>query len=474
MTRAAAAAFALLLACTPLSADEPIAQAAVDRAWAAWSRGDVGGALAESGRAVALPGAGALAWKVRAYLLSRGGRKDEAAEAYRRAVSLAPSDPVALSNLGAVLLDLGRLEEALEACRRAVALSPGYADARNNLGAVLERMGRVPEAVGSYRAAASTESGHAAALNNLGAISLRRGYVESAAHAFERARALDATLLAPTPNLALLPPSGGRVEATDLGPVRRQADDPAVPAAVRVKALCALAAHEERAERWEAARALYLRAHALAPEDVSVLNNLAVAEDRLGLDREAMLHLEAALTEDPDLLVARNNVGIVHVHRGDLDLAADVFRELSERSPRFHRAFYNLGVVRAAQGRLEEATTAMERAQALAPTDAAVRYDLTLLRAKRGASPADERRGYEAALVLDPDLAEAHLALGGLLADPSTPPDVRDERRARDHLTRFLALAKPSDREGRAEAQAWLAWLTPRAGGTSTTQRSSR
>ena len=91
--------------------------------------------------------------------------------------------------------------------------------------------------------------------------------------------------------------------------------------------------------------------------------------------------------------------------------------------------------------------------------DAAVRYDLTLLRARAGASPAEERQGYEAALLLDPGLAEANLALGGLLADPATPAEVRDPAQARIRLLRFLELAKPSDADGRAQAKSWLAWL---------------
>ena len=62
-------------------------------------------------------------------------------------------------------------------------------------------------------------------------------------------------------------------------------------------------------------------------------------------------------------------------------------------------------------------------------------------------------------LRLDPDLGEAHLALGMLLADPATPARLRDPQRARRHLRRFLELAPPGDREGRGQAEDWLRFL---------------
>ena len=76
-----------------------------------------------------------------------------------------------------------------------------------------------------------------------------------------------------------------------------------------------------------------------------------------------------------------------------------------------------------------------------------------------GGDVAAERRGYERALRLDPNLTEAHLSLGTLLADPETPPRLRDPRGARRHLGKFLELAKMTDEEGRRQAEAWLEWL---------------
>ncbi|MHC5010705.1 MAG: hypothetical protein ACYTG6_07095 [Planctomycetota bacterium] len=121
-------------------------------------------------------------------------------------------------------------------------------------------------------------------------------------------------------------------------------------------------------------------------------------------------------------------------------------------------------MILAANGQLQPALSAFERAARLAPRDADARYNLGLLRRRLGGSTRDERRDYRAALALDADLAEAHLALGCLLADPQTPVDVRDEAQARVHLERFLDLALPTDTEGLEQATAWLDWLAYRRG----------
>lgn len=65
--------------------------------------------------------------------LADAGRRSEAVETYRRAIAIAPDDPVVHFNLGVVLKDLDRWDEAIACYRRALALSPSYADAHFNL-----------------------------------------------------------------------------------------------------------------------------------------------------------------------------------------------------------------------------------------------------------------------------------------------------------------------------------------------------
>ncbi|MDA1195818.1 MAG: tetratricopeptide repeat protein [Planctomycetota bacterium] len=427
-------------------------------AYRALLRGDLSRADAESAEAVRESEQSAGAWSVRAYVLSHRGDKTGAAAAYRRAIELDPRDAAVRNNLGAVLLELGEVEGALVAVGEALRLRPDYADARNNQGAAYERQGRVDEARRAYTTATTLDPEHAQAHNNLGAVQLRTGDVQAAAASFARAAALDPEFAAPALNLALVGDSADRDDAY-YARLEEAASRPGASAQLRARVLAMRAGREADAQRWGRARELYLDALRLAPRDTTLLNNVAVVEDQLGLDREALLHLTEALDIDPDLLVAQNNIGIVHVHRGDLELAQAVFESLVAQDPDFHRAHYNLGVIHASEGRVTEARRSFEQAARLAPRDASIRYNLALLGRRADGDVRAELQAYREVLRMDPDLTEAHLALGMLLADPSTPPRLRAPTEAERHLRRFLELAPETDDEGRTQADEWLAWL---------------
>ena len=431
------------------------------QAFVAVERGDLPSAEQASQLAVTRYPARALAWKVRGYVFSRGGKLKQAATAYARAVQLAPGDPVARNNLGATHLRRGQLELARQNFDVALQISPNYADARNNRGVVLERMGRLYEAETAYRKAAASNRNHPEAHNNLGAVLLRQGRVGEASAAFERALVIQPQFAAPALNLVLARVGdGSSMSDQDMESLVEKSGG---SSAVRAQLLAMRASRLTEQKKFRQALPLYQQAVKLDPENASILNNLAVVEDQLGLDRDALMHLSRVMELDPSLRVAQNNVGIVHVHRGDYERAAHVFQSLLRQDPNFHRAHYNLGVIYAAQGHIRAARQSFSRAAALAPSDADAIYNLALLARERGGDPAAERHGYERALQLDPSMREAHLALGTLLADPETPPRLRDPVRAKRHLERFMAMALPSDREGRAQARAWLSWLNGRS-----------
>jgi predicted O-linked N-acetylglucosamine transferase (SPINDLY family) len=90
-----------------------------------------------------------------------------AIEAYRKAVELDPRDAEALSHLGNLLGQSYELEASAEACRRAVELDPGRADALVNLGVILLRQARIPEAIDAARRATEAAPTLAAAYSNL-------------------------------------------------------------------------------------------------------------------------------------------------------------------------------------------------------------------------------------------------------------------------------------------------------------------
>ena len=92
---------------------------------------------------------------------------DDARDAYRRALELAPSHAEAHVNLGRLLHEHGELSAAEEQYRAALASEPQSVLAAFNLGVVLEDRGHSDEAVGVYERLLKRERGYADAHFNL-------------------------------------------------------------------------------------------------------------------------------------------------------------------------------------------------------------------------------------------------------------------------------------------------------------------
>lgn len=438
-------------------ADDPVVAAA-----RASRAGDRDAALALSEAAIAARPDAPAAWNVRAYALSAVGRKEEALAAYEKASALDPRDVLSRVNRASVLIALDRAADALAPLDEVLRLAPRHARAQNHRGVVLERLGRLDEARAAYRTAVTLDPKDAVAYNNLGSLAFRRGVDAAAAAHFARAVELDPAFQPASVNAALALSALARLRGGD--PAGEDAllaagARPDADYATKAKARGVLGARAARARNWAEAKTHFLEQATLDPSDAGAWNDLAVAEDQLGEFREALSHLEAALELRGDDATLRNNIGVVHVHRGDYASAEAAFRQVLLAEPTFHRAWHNLGVVLGARGDRGGAATAFRRASDLAPADASTLYNLAILMREAGADRAQEKAAYERALLVDPDLTEAHLSLGTLLADPATPGPLRDPDKARTHLRRFLELAFADDAAGRKQATDWLVWL---------------
>jgi len=83
--------------------------------------------------------------------LSALGRKEEAIEAYRQAISVDPKYAPPYNGLGNALSDLGRYEEAIEAFQQAISVNPKFSYPYNGLGNALSALGRNEEAIEAYQ-----------------------------------------------------------------------------------------------------------------------------------------------------------------------------------------------------------------------------------------------------------------------------------------------------------------------------------
>ncbi|MEN8260240.1 MAG: TIGR03032 family protein [Pseudomonadota bacterium] len=136
-------------------------------------------ALAE----VALPNEEALA-RSPAYHLERGtslyrkGEHEEAIDAYRHGLALAPNDPHIRYHLGVALGDAEHYEEAAACLKQVIEAEPGKAEAHNSLGYVLSCMDRPQEAVACYERAIELKPDYIQAHFNLGMTLLKLGDYE--------------------------------------------------------------------------------------------------------------------------------------------------------------------------------------------------------------------------------------------------------------------------------------------------------
>lgn len=112
----------------------------------------------------------------------QAGRWADAEGAYRAALVLAPDDPAATHNLGAVIAAQGRHRDALACFDAALAADPGFVSAHYNRAVALYALGDTPEAIKAFGRAAALEPHHHEAHRALGFLRLAQG---------ERGRALD-------------------------------------------------------------------------------------------------------------------------------------------------------------------------------------------------------------------------------------------------------------------------------------------
>jgi len=130
------------------------------------------------------------AWKVLGAVLEATGRKSEAANANRTAVSLSPQDAEAHNNLGNTLKELGRLDEAEASYNQAIVLKPSYPEAYSNLGNTLRELGRLDEAEASNKRAIELKPDLAQFHYNLGVTFQEMGKFDEAEASYNQAIAL--------------------------------------------------------------------------------------------------------------------------------------------------------------------------------------------------------------------------------------------------------------------------------------------
>jgi Flp pilus assembly protein TadD len=189
-------------------------------------------------------------------LLEARGQPGQAVEHFRRAVSLAPDDPLARLGLGVALSRLGgQADEAAVHLTEALRLDPRLGKAHHALGAALELLGKPGEARQEYEAALRLGPGDAALHNDLGAVCYKFGDYEEARRQFAAAVGLDPRLSEPHNNLGIVLLERGKVAAAEEEFAAALGADPdnALAHCNRGRALARLGRSDEAADEYRAA-----------------------------------------------------------------------------------------------------------------------------------------------------------------------------------------------------------------------------
>ncbi|PHS70298.1 MAG: hypothetical protein COB23_04065 [Methylophaga sp.] len=112
---------------------------------------------------------------------------NDAAKAFRKALTIDPSIAELHLNVGVLMTNLNRVDEAIASYKKAVQLKPSLTDAHYNLGTALQAQGHFEQAEDSYQKAIALEAGFFEALANLGVVLQEQGKLSEAIAVYERA-----------------------------------------------------------------------------------------------------------------------------------------------------------------------------------------------------------------------------------------------------------------------------------------------
>lgn len=256
----------------------------------------------------------------------QGGRLQQAAALYQRALQSAPRDAEANHLMGLLEHQAGRGDTAVRHLSEAVAAEPGNATYHSNLGVVLQSLRRLDEAKASYERAIALDPGIAAVHNNLGVVLNGLGRFEEARAAYQRALALEPRYAEAHANLGLtLQAMGRRAEAV----------------------------------------AAYRQAIALRPRYAKAIGNLGKLLRELGKPEEAIANLRAALALRPLDAGLHNNLGLALRDADKLEEALASFQKAVALKPHFAKAMQNAGQLLADVGRQADAVTSFQAALAV-------------------------------------------------------------------------------------------------------------
>ena len=132
-----------------------------------------------------------LAWNNLGNLCLKKSHNDEAMIAFQKAIKHSPHDPIGWNGLGKVYFTLGYIEDAIAAYRKAISFMPTFAQPWNGLGDIYSATGRVEDAIRAYRKAIQLNRQYVMPWLRLGALFTKQERYRDSIKAYQSALSLD-------------------------------------------------------------------------------------------------------------------------------------------------------------------------------------------------------------------------------------------------------------------------------------------
>lgn len=355
-----------------------------------------------------------LGWNVLAASQQALGNREEAADTYRRAITLEPGNPDAHNNLGNVLRELGEYAESARMHARAAELRPDMPQAFYNLGLSHAACGAHEEAARAFEQAIRIRPDVPDAHNHLGNQLKAQGRLSAAVEAYQRALAIEPEHAGVLSNLASAQSALGALDEAEQSYRRALQFDPRA-----ADVLSNFGTFLMDRDRLDEAESCYREAIELNNRSAELYNNLGVLLHRLGRLSEAENVLRRAAELNPPSLSIWHNLGDVVMDAGRLDEAEEIHCHAVALAPDSATAHRHLGVTLAVLGRPGEAEAAYRRALELQPDRMEVYYRLAEV--KRFEADDADLKHITALLHRDglsvDDRAHLHYAAGKAYAD---------------------------------------------------------
>lgn len=264
-------------------------------------------------------------WKAFARLVEH----KEFSAARDEAAGVASDDPVQkMMNRGKALLATNQVEEAITSYLDVVELQPDNVQAHVSLGYALSGLGRSVEARNHLERAVALDTNNADALYMLGSMARAAGEVERAVELLELA-------------------------------IQQQLEYEYVFVEL-AESYAVLGRYDRAISVMEAGIAKY-------PMQGDFFRVLADAQRKAGCDKKAEANYINAISLDPSLYAAHNDLGVLYLDRTEWHLAEEYFRRAIEKNPKLGNAYSNLGIALEKQGELLQAIQSYEKAFELFP-----------------------------------------------------------------------------------------------------------